>query len=516
MNTVSNRMTFWTYAFIFWVVLAIASGALLYMKWDKLRFGIDLVGGTYMVLEVQTDKAVESELAELMQSFPEKFKREQIPQPKTRVIENQTIVLTFETPDATERAAAYFRLQEPNLVQTIEGNTIKLRFDDKYAARVKTDAVRNNVEVLHTRLNALGVEEIPISTQGEKNIVVELPSVKDPQTAKAMIGKQGKLEFKLVEREGATKEDILYKLEGEVLPPDKEIIFSNRDGRYYMVSRYAELTGKSLKNAYADLDPESRGVAVFFEFDAVGGERLYELTKKSYDRKIALILDGNVLMAPTVHEPLKRGGRITGGFTADQAKEYAILLKSGAVSAPVTFMGDRNVGPTLGSELIRKGLISCGVGMLFLLIFAVLFYKWCGLLSFLVLIYNLLLIMVGMYFLGATLTLPGIGGLVLTVGMAIDSSILIYERIREELASGVTVHKAVNDGFSDALRVILDSNFTTLLTGIILYIFGTGPIQGFAVTLMLGIISSLITGLFLLKTLLNVVIDAFDIKRLSI
>jgi preprotein translocase subunit SecD len=516
MNSVSQRMSFWTYAFVFWVVLAIGSVALLYVKRDKLRFGIDLVGGTYMVLEVQTDKAIDSELAEHMQSFAEKFKREGIAQPKTKTIENQAIVLTFDSPDAVQKAASYFTLQEPTLKQSVEGNTISLRFDDKYAAKVRTDAVRNNVEVLHTRLNALGVEEIPISTQGEKNIVVELPNINDPQKAMAMIGKQGKLEFKLVEREGGTKEDILYKLEGEVLPPDKEIIYSNRDGRYYMVSRYAELTGKSLKNAYADLDPESRGVAIFFEFDSVGGDRLYELTKKSYGRKIAIILDSNVLMAPVVNEPLKRGGRITGGFTADQAKEYAILLKSGAVSAPVSFMGDRTVGPTLGTELIRKGLISCGVGMLLLLIFAVLFYKWCGLMSFLVLIYNLLLIMVGMYFLGATLTLPGIAGMVLTVGMAIDSSILIYERIREELKSGVTVHKAVNDGFSDALRVILDSNITTLLTGIILYIFGTGPIQGFAVTLMLGIASSLITGLFLLKTLLNVMIDTFDIKRLSI
>lgn len=516
MSMVNQRMSFWTYAFIFWVVLAAGCVALLYIKRDKLRFGIDLVGGTYMVLEVQTDKAIEAELAEHMQGFADKFKREGIAQPKSKAIENQSIILTFDSPDAVEKAAQYLRFQESMLKQEIANNVLTLRFDDNYAERIKADAVRNNVDVLHTRLNALGVEETPISTQGEKNIVVELPGIDNPQEAKTMIGKQGKLEFKLVEREGGAKEDILYKLEGEVLPPDKEIIFSDRDGRYYLVSRYAELTGKSLKSASANLDPESRGVAVFFEFDAAGGDRLYEFTKKSYGRKIAIILDGKCLMAPTVNEPLKRGGRITGNFSPEEAKQYAILLRSGAVVAPVKFMGDRNVGPSLGSESIHKGLISCGIGLFLLLIFALFFYKLCGLMSFLVLLYNLLLIMVGMYFLGATLTLPGIGGLVLTVGMAIDSSILIYERIREELAAGVTVHKAVNDGFSDALRVILDSNFTTLLTGVILYIFGTGPIQGFAVTLMLGIISSLITGLFLLKTLLNVMIDTFNIKRLSI
>ncbi len=515
MNT-TQRLSFWTYALLFWVIVALAGMALLYFRWDKLRFGIDLVGGTYITLQVQTDKAVESDLTDRMQSFPEKLKREGLPVPEKKTIENEQIVLTFRDADAAQKASSFFTLQEAGLKQSAEGNIIKLRLDDKAVSRIKRDAVTNNVSVLHTRLNALGVEEIPIAPQGERNIVVEIPNIQDPQKAKAMIGKAAKLEFKAVDAEGATKEDILYKLPGEVVPPDKEIIYSSRDSTYYLVTRFAELTGKYLKNAYANLDPETRGIAIYFDFDAIGGEKLYDLTKKVYGKKMAIILDNNVLMAPTVHEPLHHGGKITGGFTADQAKEYAILLKSGAFAAPVDFGEERTVGPTLGTESIHKGFMSMAIGMLLLLIFAVFFYKLCGLITFLVLLYNLLLIMIGMYLLGATLTLPGIAGMVLTVGMAIDTSILIYERIREQLAAGITVHKAVNDGFADVLRVILDANIVTLLTGIILYIFGTGPIQGFAVTLMLGIGSSLITGLLLLRTLLNFTLEAFNVQKLSI
>lgn len=365
-------------------------------------------------------------------------------------------------------------------------------------------------------MNALGVEETPIAVQGEKNIVIELPGIDDPQKAKDVIGKVAKLEFVPVEQEGTTKEDILYRLEGEVVPPDKQIVYSSRDHLYYLVPRYAELTGRFLKSAGHRLDHSKGQFVIDFAFDTEGGRRFGELTKKCIGKKLAIVLDKDILMAPNVKNEIRGGGFIEGGFSPAQAKEYAILLKSGAYSAPVKFEGDRQVGPSLGSESIHKGLMSCVIGLVLLFLFGLFYYRWVGLLSIIVLLYNLLLIMVGMYLIGATLTLPGIAGLVLTVGMAIDSTILIYERIREELKAGVTVRKAVHDGFSGALRVILDANITTLLTGIILYAFGTGPIQGFAATLMLGIASSLITGLLLLRTLLNVSIDLFNVQRLSI
>ena len=504
------------YSFVFWVALAIVCIILVYPIRDKLRFGIDLVGGTYITLEVQTDKAVEAELAEKMQILTDKLKKSNKVLPKSREVKNEKLMLNFETVDALQAAASFISLNEPRLKQVVEGSTLILSFDEKEAKRIKEHAVRSDIEVLHSRLNKLNVEETPVTKQGEKNIVIELPGIDDPQKAKAMIGKVAKLEFKLVERSGGSREDILYELEGEELPPDKEII-QGKEGQYYLMPKYTDITGKLLKEAKAGLGGHT-GVepVVHLRFNETGAEKFYELTRKNYGKQLAIVLDGEVLLAPTIQQALKATCEITGMGSTDACKELAVLLKSGSFAAPVTFEEERQIGPSLGSELIYKGLMSCLIGLLLLLIFAVFYYKLSGILTFIALLYNLLLILVGMHYLGATLTMPGIAGLVLTVGMAIDCSILIYERIREELAAGVTIKKAVNNGFSDALVVILDSNITHLITAIVLYKFGTGPIKGFAVTWMLGTIATLLTGLTVLRSLFNFVLEFFNVEKLSI
>ena len=504
------------YSFGFWALLAAGCLFIIYPIREKLRFGIDLVGGTYITLEVQTDKAVEAELAEKMQGLTDKLRKANKVLPISKEIKDETLILNFDNIDALQGVASFLTLAEPQLKQSVEGTVLKIRFEEKFAKRIKEEAVRNDIEVLHTRLNKLNVEETPVTKRGEKNIIVELPGIDDPQKAKAMIGKVAKLEFKLVERSGGSREDILYELEGEELPPDKEILHG-KEGQFYLLSKYTDITGKLLKEAKAGLGGDTNAEPVVkFQFNEAGSEKFYELTRKNYGKQLAIVLDGEVLLAPTIQSALKGGGEITGIGSADACKELAILLKSGSFAAPVTFEEERQIGPSLGSELIHKGLISCIIGLLLLLIFALFYYKLSGLLSFIALLYNLLLILVGMYWLGATLTLPGIAGLVLTVGMAIDCSILIYERIREELATGVTVKKAVNNGFSEAMVVILDSNITHLLTALVLYKFGTGSIQGFAVTLMLGIIATLITGLTFLRSMFNFILDVFDIEKLSI
>lgn len=514
MNITSRR--FILSSFAFWLFLAIVCVILLYPLREKLRLGIDLVGGTHITLQVQTDKAVEAELAEKMQALPDKLKKAGKPLPISKEIKDETLVLTFDTLDALQGTASFLTLAEPQLKQTVEGTVLKIRYEEKAAKRIKDAAVRSDIEVLHSRLNKLNVEETPITKQGERNIIVDLPGVDDPQKARALIGKVAKLEFKIVERSGGSKEDILYELEGQDLPPDKEILHG-KEGQFYLLSKYTDITGKLLKEAKPQLGGDT-GVepVVFFQFNEAGSEKFYELTRKNYGRQLAIVLDGVVLLAPSIHQALKGSGVITGMGSADACKELAILLKSGSFAAPVTFEEERQIGPSLGSELIYKGLMSCLIGLLLLFIFGVAYYRLSGVLSFIALLYNLLLILVGMYFLGATLTLPGIAGLVLTIGMAIDCSILIYERVREELAAGVTIKKAVNNGFSEAMVVILDSNITHLLTSIILYKFGTGPIQGFAVTMMLGIAATLITGLTFLRSMFNFVLEFFDVQKLSI
>jgi preprotein translocase subunit SecD len=500
----------------FWTLLALFCVVVLYSVREKMRFGIDLVGGTYITLEVQTNQAVEAELAEKMLMLPDKLKKSRKPLPLTKEVKDETLILTFDSTQALQEVASFLTLSEPRLKQTVEGTKLKLQFEDKVAKRIKEEAVLKNIEVLHSRLNKLGVEETPVAKQGEKNIVVELPGVGDPQKAKSIMGKMAKLEFKLVEREAGSKEDLLYEIGGEELPPDKEIVLG-KEGRYFLLSKYTDITGRFLKDAKAGFGGHT-GVepVVTFQFNEVGSEKFYELTRKNFGKALAIVLDGEVLLAPTIQQALRGSGEITGIKSMEACKELAILLKSGSFAAPVTFEEERQIGPSLGSDSIYRGLMSCLIGLLLLLVFSVFYYKLSGLLSFVALLYNLLLILVGMYWLGATLTLPGIAGLVLTVGMAIDCSILIYERIREELAAGVSVKTAVNNGFSDAMIVIIDSNITHILTALILYKFGTGPIRGFAVTLLLGTAATLVTGLTFLRSMFNFILETFDIKKLSI
>lgn len=518
MNTTASRGLFsW---FSFWVVLAILFCYLLWPLRQTLRFGIDLVGGTFITLEVQTDKAVESELVAKLQGILNKLKDSNKELPATKTVEKSSIVLSFSSAAAAQNAAQIISAQEKDLKLVTDNQTVTLTLPDRLISKIKEDAVSRNVEVLRSRLNKLSVEEITIAAQGERNIIVELPDVSDPQQAKAMIGKAAILEFKMVQKYGRTPEDILYELDG-ILPGDMEILPSQEeiDGKpsgYYLVSKFAEVSGKDLRDAYAQLDPQKMQTGVIFKLNSEGGDKFYDLTSKNLQKPLAIVLDGVVISAPTIQAQIRNEGTITGRFTPDEAKQLALLLKSGAFVAPVTFEEERQIGPSLGAESIRQGLVSCLVGLAALFVFSVVFYKLCGLLAFITLLYNLLLILIAMSWLNATLTLPGIAGLVLTIGMAIDASILIYEEIKEGLAAGLTNRKAIENGFSDALVVILDANITTFIVGAVLYYFGTGPIKGFAVTMMLGIISTLITGLFFLKATFTFILNTFNVQKLRI
>ncbi len=517
MNVTARRSIFsW---FTFWIVLALLCGYMLWPLRKTLRFGIDLVGGTFITLEVQTDKAVEAELYAKLQSITNKLKESNQEQPVIKAVENNSIVLTFSSAAAAQKAALAIEAQDKEVSINSSNEKVSITLPDGIVRRIKENAVARNVEVLRNRLNKLSVEEITIAAQGERNIIVELPDVSDPQQAKAMIGKAAVLEFKLVEKMGKTPDDILYDLDG-ILPGDMEILPSQEEvngvaSHYYLVSRFAEVTGKDLHDARAQLGDRG-GAQVNFRLTSEGGERFEELTGRNIGKPLAIVLDNTVVSAPRINSKISTEGSITGGYKIAEAKQLAMLLNSGAFVAPVTFEEERQIGPSLGAASIRQGLVSCLVGLAVLFVFSVIFYKLCGILAFITLLYNLLLILVALAFLRATLTLPGIAGMVLTVGMAIDSSILIFEQIREALGNGMTIRKAVNTGFSDAMVVILDANITTFIVGAVLYYFGTGPIKGFAVTMMLGIISTLITGLFFLKAMFTFILDRFDVQKLRI
>ena len=287
--------------------------------------------------------------------------------------------------------------------------------------------------------------------------------------------------------------------------------------KFYLVPRYTDLTGKDLKTAESglggDLGTEN---VIKFEFYSEGAKKFYELTSRNIRRELAVVLDDVVLMAPTIKVALSSGGEIQGGFTPETSRQLATLLRSGSLVAPVKIEGEQQIGPTLGAESIKQGLISCLVGLGLLFLFSLLYYSLSGFFAFLALMFNLCLVLFGLYATGSVLTLPGIAGMVLTVGMAIDASILIYERIKDELKEGVSIINAVDKGFSNAMIVILDANITTMIVGVVLYKFGTGPLQGFAVTMMLGIVSTLITGLLFLRSLFAFMLTNFRVQKLRI
>lgn len=507
-------------SFAYWFIFAIATCGYLY-KYGKqdIRFGIDLVGGTYITLEVQEDDVVKNYLGDKIRGFETLLKSNRVEMDGKPVIAADGLVFKFHSSSAAREAESMFHSEEKLLKYHVDGTSLKVSLPDATMSRLLSDAVEANIEILRSRFTSLS--EIHISKQGSKQIVVELPNVSDPHQAKQMIGKSAVLEFKLVEDMASSREAILAKYDGE-LPEGTVIVPGQRKNQFegkmfYLLPSYTPVTGKSFKDAQVGFGGDfGTDLVVSFEFDEEGGKRFHELTSENVGRQLAIVLDDEVIQAAQIKCAIGSRGQLTGSYKSEEASVLAKLLKSGAFKAKVDFIEERQIEATLGQEAINQGLMSCLIGLVLLLIFGVFYYRMCGVFSFLTLVYNVILLMLLMAILHATLTLPGIAGMILTVGMAIDSSILIYERIKECLKDGMSISAAVEDGFSEAMWVILDSNITTFIVATVLYYFGTGPIQGFAVTMMIGIITTLVTGLFFLKSVFKFYLRFFDVQKLSI
>lgn len=519
MASLSKRML--SSGMIAWLVLLVAGSFFLHPLRKKLKFGIDLVGGTYITLRVQTDKAIETELKDLYKEIDAELRQQESALPKNFGITKHELKLSFDSYEQAQLAFQQINSLLQDVTAHVQGSDITIQLTQKREAAVRKWAVESDIEVLRTRLNSIGVEEIKVAPQGETDIIVELPDVTDFNKAKEIIGKPANLEFKLVEMTAPTKDEIKDRF-GGVIPSGYELLSLAEKGdrkMYVLVEDYAEVSGKHLKDVRPTVQQTQTGTeaVVAFTLTSQGGKKFGQLTADNIGKQLAIILDGKVISAPVIRQAITGGsGTISGSFTIESAKELATMLKSGAFVAPVTFEEERSVGPSLGQAAIKSGVIACLVGLGLLFMFSVIVYKLSGFMAFLALLYNLFLLIFSMYLLKATLTLPGIAGMVLTIGMAIDSSILIYERIRELLAHGEPIASAVNKGFKGALGVILDANITTFLTGLVLFYFGTGPVKGFAVTLMIGIFATLIAGLFFLKSLFSAFLVKSGIQKLSI
>lgn len=507
----------------FWVIITLFGAYFLYSikqndekRFFHLRYGIDLVGGTFITLEVELAKAQAMELGEKMKDFTDLLRSNNKPQPTEKRIVDNAIQMTFSSMQEAAEAKTFLMERDPHSLFEHNNNQVTVALSPQQIQEINTNAIDGNILALHSRMNQFGVGEIYISRQGDSRIIVELPNVHNPQQAKAMIGKAALLEIKPVEADGHSKEEILNQYDGE-LPEGTEIVPGRSAKEFYLVPQYTDVTGRQLKNAKQDFGGVVMSEPVVeFEFKPAGAERFYEMTSNNLNKRLAIIIDGVVISAPVVQVAIRDKGVISGNFTAQSAQELALLLRSGAFVAPVKFEEERTVGATLGKESIYQGLLACAVGLLLVFIFSVAVYKMSGVLACIVLLYNLLLTLVFMWALGATLTMPGIAGMILTIGMAIDASILIYERMRELLAEGASLRKAIDEGFAGAFAVIFDSNITNLLIAIVLYYLGTGPIQGFAVTMIVGIVATLITGLWLLRSFFTFATDVLGINKISI
>lgn len=375
------------------------------------------------------------------------------------------------------------------------------------------DAVDRAIEIIRNRVDQFGVSEPMIAKQGDRWIVIQLPGIKDPQRAKDLIGKTALLEFRLVEEgkvindvqdklraKNATMEEISKYPDIQKIIPKGYDIFVGKEGQYYLLKSTPELTGSYLVNAKVEFGGEFGYPHVSLEFNREGGKIFSDVTERNIERNLAIVLDGVVQSAPVIRSRIPDGKAvIEGNFTAEEAKLLATVLRAGALPAPVHVIEERTVGPTLGDDSIRTGVMSAVAGTLLVLLFMMIYYRFEGLIADLALIVNLFVLMGVMAYFHFTLTLPGIAGVVLTLAMAVDANVLILERIREELAVGKTPRLAVDAGYQRAFGTIIDTHITTLIAALFLFQFGTGPIKGFAVTLTIGLVLSLFTAFVLTK-----------------
>lgn len=489
----------------------------------RLKLGIDLQGGTYLVLGVEVEKAIENKLGSENKSLDNLFKEKGLQTlPLTKEIKDQAIAMDFEDEEYAKICYNLIRTEMPALRVVLKGDKVYAELSPVESQRIKTGSVEQAVNVLSNRLGGFGVESISVQQHGERQVVVQIPGVSDPERIKKIITKTAHLEFKIVEKIGSSKEELLDDFEGE-LPKDKMILphqgnrkyGDDEGGRWYLVSAFPDVTGERLVDAQVGFDEFNR-VEVNFKLDSQGAREFRKLTGDNIGRNLGIVIDDIMISSPTIQSAIGGSGRITGIATPEEAKDLSLVLRSGALSAPLKFEQESRVGATLGQDSIRSGLISCIVALLLLFFFSLLYYKFAGMFAIFALFFNLFLVLLFLSYFRATLTLPGIAGMVLTIGMAIDASILIYERIKEELESGSTYRKALKDGFDGAMVVILDSNITTFLTGLVLFKFGGPAIKGFAVTLMVGIIATVLSGVYFLRSLFEFSLDNFKIKKIKI
>jgi preprotein translocase subunit SecD len=523
-----NKTVLWKTAFILAVLLVFVFGifglpgglsgsALKTAILNRINLGLDLKGGTHLILQVQVNDAVSADSDRAIERLKESLKTKgitysDISKPDPQNPDHVAIKGVPLESAGDLRDIVSNQLPEYVLTSGAE-NTFTLAMKPQSLAELKTRAVQQAIETIRNRIDQLGVSEPVIEEHGlgQYQILVQLPGVDDPARVKQIMQSTAMLEIRqALGGPFPSEQDALASKNG-VLPPDSVLMQGRSIGArgsdsgqpaWYIISRASAVTGRDLRTAEPTRDENNRP-AVRFLLTGEGGRRFATFTGSHVGEQLAVVLDNKVQEVATIQEQIRDEGRITGAFTEQQSKDLAMVLRSGALPAGIRYLEERTVGPSLGADSIKHGVLAAVIGMLAVMIFMLVYYRGAGINADIALVFNLVILLGFLGFSGATLTLPGIAGVILTVGMGVDSNVLIFERIREELRNGKTAPSAVEQGFGRAWITIVDTHVTTIVSAFILFIFGTGPVKGFAVTLTFGLLANLFTAVFVSRVIFD-------------
>jgi len=489
-----------------------------------IRLGLDLKGGIFLQLGVRVDKALHQELNTIGETISQQLK-EHKGLIKSSDIDNDVLTINFFSQGDLSKAREIADKNFDQIADIKEKQlSLEINLSNNYVEQIEKNAISQVKQIIENRVKDFGLVEPSIQRAGNKRILIQVPgaSQADRERIVDLIKKSAVLEFKIVKDTAPDKETLLARhdasseeqleKQGLTIHPGKT---GNENEKYFLTTKEAGVTGEYISDARITFDDFGRP-AVGFRFRGEGATKFGELTGSNIGQRLAIVLDGIVQSAPVINDRISYQGTITGNFTTDEAKDLALVLRSGSLPVPVEVQQERTVGPSLGKDSIEKGKFSMQVGSILVIIFMILFYRFQGFIANIALTLNMLFIMGFLSAFGVTLTLPGIAGLVLTLGMAVDGNIIIFERIKEELRLNKSPWNAIDTGYARSLWTVLDANITTLITGLILFWFGTGPIKGFAATLCIGIISTVFSNVIVARIITNIFYRGKDIKSVSI
>jgi len=492
---------------VYFVVLS--ASFLAYPPKDKIKLGLDLKGGMHLVFQVVTEDAINIETDMVITDLKEQLKKKNIE--FDTITKGETGQFSIQRINPAQRGQIRDLLDDfKSWKYDVNDDTVILTLKASQKKYIKDRSVKKAVETLRNRVDEFGVAEPVIQRQGltGDRIIVELPGVEDEERVMNIIKTTALLEWKLVIAGPAPdRETLLKDYEGEV-PEGMEILKGDpkrTEGGYYLVNSVAPITGEDLTNARRSFD-EWNSPAVSFTLHSKAGNKFYKFTSENLEKPLCIVLDGRIQSVANIKDRIRDSGIIHGQFTVEEAEDLALILRAGHLPATIKLLENRNIGPSLGADSIRKGLSATIMALILILIFMVFYYRLSGFNAIVALFLNIIILMGVLSYFKARLTLPGIAGIILTIGMAVDANVLVFERIREELAKGKGVLIAIPTGFARAFRTILDANMTTIIAAIFLFQFGTGPIKGFAVTIIIGISASMFTAVFVSRIIFELVL----------